>query len=242
MTAMMSTIAPNPIAIPHAGVHAIQAGPVLPPRMTGRSMEVPHTRASWKSWPMLVIVLASIAIVVAVVMMVWPPTPVDAGRKIVQPPAPERMETDPLPPAGAGNSNGADPWGGHSRVDPPAPPRQTPDPLPAAPAPAPRDPLGDPFGGLGGATGGLTPGGDVAFAVMAHACTKLKSCPNADDTLMAVCDGLAALPHAAAPACDAEKRCFDAIDKLDCTQDLSQSTPASLMMNMQDCVTAATTC
>ncbi len=177
-------------------------------------------------------------------MMVWPPSPADAGRKVVQPPAPERMETDPLPPPGAGNSNGADPWGGRSQADPPVAPRQTPDPLPPAapaapPQPAPQDPFANPFGGL---SAPLSAGGDVAFAVMAHACTKLKSCPNADDTLTAVCDSLAAFPHGAPPTCDAAKRCFEAIDKLDCSQDLSQTSPASMMMNMQDCVKAATTC
>ncbi len=238
---MMRTIAPHPIAVP----------PVLPPRMTGRSQAVEPHRSSWKSWPMLVIVLASAAIIVALVMMVWPPAHADAGkRNVIHPPAPERMNTDPLPPAGAGNANGADPWGGHSQVDPapdpapdpaaPAMPRATPDPLPTAPLPdnqAPRDPFAgnSTFGGLGAHST------DVMFAAMEHACTKAKSCPNSDDTLTQICDSLSLFPHGAAPTCDAAKRCFEAIDKLDCDAGISSS-PMGVVTTVQDCTKALTAC
>lgn len=236
MPQMIAAIAPNPIAVPMNG------GTVLPPRVTGRGMRAEKPRASWKSWPMLVIVLASVAIIVAVVLMVWPPPAHDAGRKVVQPPAPERMETDPLPPAGAGNSNGADPWGGHSQVDPPkAPvaPRATPDPLPPSPRGQPQDPLADPFGPDPFA-GGLNAQNATAMmqAVMTHACDKLKSCPNADDMTTAVCDGFKMFPKAPPPSCDAAQKCFDAIDKMDCTDDAN---PMSVM-NMQSCMQAALSC
>lgn len=241
MPQMIAAIAPHPIAIPHA-TYTPGSGPVLPPRVTGRSAAAHPAKSSWKSWPMLVIVLASVAIVVAVVLMVWPPGQADAGRKMLsQPPAPERMETDPLPPAGAGNTNGADPWGGHSQADPPAQPRVTPDPLPKAPPPADplRDPFGstDPFAGLSAASGGA-----VFQAVLVHACTKLKSCPNPDDTVNTMCDAFSMFPKAPPPKCDAATRCFEAIDKMDCATDLNNMNPGDVMMKMQDCMTAATTC
>jgi len=244
MPQMITAIAPNPIAIPQAAYNPGPSGTVLPPRMTGRSAAVRPAKSSWKSWPMLVIVLASVAIVVAVVMMVWPPGQTDQGRKMLsQPPAPERMETDPLPPPGAGNTNGADPWGGHSQADPPkAPvtPRATPDPLPPKPqAPDPQDPFGssDPFAGLTSVSGGA-----VFQAVLVHACTKLKSCPNPDDTVTTMCDAFAMFPKAPPPKCDAATRCFDAIDKMDCATDLGNMSPGDVVMKMQDCMTAATSC
>ena len=244
MPQMIAAIAPNPIAIPQAAYNPGPSGTVLPPRMTGRSAAVRPPKSSWKSWPMLVIVLASVAIVVAVVMMVWPPGQTDQGRKMLsQPPAPERMETDPLPPPGAGNTNGADPWGGHSQADPPkAPvtPRATPDPLPPKPqAPDPQDPFGssDPFAGLTSVSGGA-----VFQAVLVHACTKLKSCPNPDDTVTTMCDAFAMFPKAPPPKCDAATRCFDAIDKMDCATDLGNMSPGDVVMKMQDCMTAATSC
>src|SRR6185312_9249628 len=108
-------------------------------------------------------------------------------------PAPERMDTDPLPPPGAGNPNGADPWkNGDPNAQPHAQvvPRSTPDPLPAQPPQQPDDDQFG-FGGLanglaGGTTGGnIITGGspDFMFSAMGHACQKLKTCPNADDTL-----------------------------------------------------------
>ena len=239
MPERIHTIAPHPFAVP-AARPALGSGPVLPPRVTGRSRAVEPERSAWKSWPMLVIVLASAAIIVALVMMVWPPS-ADAGKHgVVQPPAPERMSTDPLPPAGAGNANGADPWGGHSQADPAPPPRATPDPLPHAPLPDNQAaPNQDPFAGGGLGLGGKST--DVMFAAMEHACTRAKSCPNSDDTLTSICDSLALFPHNAAPNCDAAKRCFDAIDKLDCDAGISSS-PMGVVTTVQDCTRALTAC
>src|SRR5512141_3477425 len=81
MPQMIAAIAPHPIAIPQA-YNPNAGGTVLPPRVTDRSAAVRPAKSTWKSWPMLVIVLASVAIVVAVVMMVWPPGQTDAGRKM----------------------------------------------------------------------------------------------------------------------------------------------------------------
>ena len=239
MPHMIANLAPNPISVPRD-----YAAPILPPRQTGRSINAQQPR-SWKSWPMLVIVLASIAIVVAVVMMVWPPAQADAGRHVTQPPAPERMETNPLPPPGAGNSNGADPWGGHSQADPaPATPRVTPDPLPPSAPPqnhaAPQDPFADPFGGIGSL--GLNASPDIMMTAMAHACTKLKSCPNADDVMTQICETVAMFPQTAPPTCDAGKRCLESIDKLDCNATFDNTSPLALANQFQDCVKAATSC
>ncbi|MFT3692261.1 MAG: hypothetical protein QM831_03915 [Kofleriaceae bacterium] len=251
MPQSLHTIAPNPIAVPPQGraeqAYQAQSGySVLPPRQTGRSMPAQSSHSSWRSWPMLVIVLASIAIVVAVYMMVTPDHP-DQGKHVVTPPAPEKMETDPLPPPGAGNSNGADPWGGHSQADPPkAPsqpitPRDTPDTVPNTPPPRNQAQPDDPFGGMGG-FGGITQGtGDVMMAAMSHACKRLKSCPNADDTMTDVCEAVAMFPQNPPPNCDAAKKCFDAIDKMDCTDDLN-SNPLGMVNTVQDCMKAATAC
>lgn len=228
----LHTIAPDPIAFPPQGrAHdAYQAHMVLPPRQTGRSMPAQSSHSAWRSWPMLVIVLASIAIVVAVYMMVTPDH-ADQGRHVITPPAPEKMETDPLPPPGAGNSNGADPWGGHSQITP----RVTPDPVPNTPPPANRAQPA-PFGGISGATP------DIMMAAMAHACKRLKSCPNADDDMMTnVCETVSMFPQNPPPNCDAAKKCFDAIDKLDCDAD-PNSDPLSMVNTVQDCMQAVTTC
>lgn len=237
-------VGPMPSVIANAYAPVREAStPVLPPRQTGRSYAAQSASTrSWKSWPMLVIVLASIAIVVAVVMMVWPPSQADAGRHVAQPPAPERMETDPLPPAGAGNTNGADPWGGHSQADPK--PRQTPDQIPNTPPPpnaAQPDPTGpDPFAGIG-QLGGVA-GADMMMAAAAHACIKMKSCPNADDLMTQICETVTMFPQTAPPNCDAGKRCLDAIDKMDCDADMSNTSPLTLANQFQDCIKAATSC
>jgi hypothetical protein len=226
--------APLPQMIAQARAEVV---PILPPRPNHSAYALPKQRSMWKSWPMLVIVLASIAIVVAVVFMFWPPS-ADAGKRVLQPPpAPERMETNPLPPPGQGNSNGADPWGGssggHSQADPP--PRQTPDPPTAHNDP---NDLLSPFGNVAGT------GSDVMSALLAHACKKMKSCPSAgdDDLLANACDALAMMGQSTAPpTCDAAKRCFDAIDKMDCT-DAFGGNPMAAVASMQACTTAMTSC
>ena len=234
----------------------VVAQPILPPRPTGRSFAAAKAeRSTWKSWPMLVIVLASIAIIVAVVLMVWPASSdAAAGKRSLQPPpAPERMETNPLPPPGQGNNNGADPWGGHSQIDPdqtdPVPghggaqPRHTPDPIPQAPV-APQDP-DDPFSGMGqlGQLGGMG-NTNVMVAMMAHACDKLKACPSGadDDMLTNVCDSFSMFAQRSAPpTCDAAKRCFDAIDKMDCSSS-GFASPVTAVTSLQDCTRAMTSC
>ena len=74
---------------------------ILPPRVTARHATgtVDEPRSALRHWPIVVIVLAVLAIVAAVVLMVWPPSN-DSGKKAnpaLQGPAPEHMDTSPLP-------------------------------------------------------------------------------------------------------------------------------------------------
>ena len=110
--------------------------PILPPRPTGRLATMqPGPRAAWASWPVIVIIIAVIAILVAVVVRAWPAHDSGPEHTLQPPPAPERMNTDPL------LLQGADPWGNnapHSNVVPrptpdpatPLPPQDTDDSLP----------------------------------------------------------------------------------------------------------------
>ena len=193
---------------------------------------------------MIVIVLATIAIAVAVVIMVLPPSSSSepacrqaaASQKAAA--GPERMETDPLPPPGPGNTNGADPWGGHSQIDPPqapATPKRPADPDDLRLADP--DDFADPFAGMArNATG------DFWFSALDHACQKLKTCPDANQTTIAtVCDTLSLLPKSPT-TCATGKRCLDAIDRLSCTQTGSLADPTSIVTMFQDCTTAATSC
>jgi hypothetical protein len=207
--------------------------PILPPRPTGSGVAVqPREHSVWRSWPMLVIVVATLAILGAVVVMVWPHHETAASHTLAPPPAPERMDTDPLPAQ-------PDPWQQpHSQVTP----RSTPDPLPPQPAQPPDD---DQFG-FGGITGGNLGLGaaspDFMLAALGHACKKLKTCPNADDTLDVLCDTYMAFPQTtAAPSCAEAQRCLDAIDNMSCSQS-GYGSPLSVVNMFQDCTKAITSC
>jgi hypothetical protein len=215
--------------------------PILPPRPTGSGVAVqPAPRAAWKSWPVLVIIVAALAILAAVVIMVWPQHEASASHTLAPPPAPERMDTDPLPPQGTGSQNGADPWSQpHSQVTP----RSTPDPQPPQP---PQQPDDDQFG-FGGAIGGGNLGigatsPDFMLAALGHACKKLKTCPNADDTLTTLCDTYMAFPQTApSPTCAEAKRCLDAIDNMSCSQS-GYGSPLAVVNMFQDCTKAIASC
>ncbi|MBV8761464.1 MAG: hypothetical protein JO257_29475 [Deltaproteobacteria bacterium] len=231
---------PLPALIAAAAVSPQPARQVLPPRPTGtRIAAQPEPRSSiWRNWPVLVIVLAATAIIGAVVIMVWPQHRGEASHTLKPPPAPERMDTDPSP------STGADPWGKQGNAAPVVP-RSTPDPLPAQP---PQQPDDDQFG-FGGLANGLANGGtvtgtspDFMFAAMGHACKKLATCPNADDTLKSICDVYSSFPPAAPPAnCAPAQRCLDAIDNMSCSQS-GYGSPLSVVNMFQDCTKAITSC
>jgi hypothetical protein len=227
--------APAPVVVP---VKDAPSQPILPPRPTGRSVAAqPQPHAS--RWPIYVIGLALIAIAGAVVIMVWPQHDSPAEHTLQPPPAPERMDTDPMPQPGT-----ADPWGNnapHSQVVP----RSTPDPLPAQPPQQPDDDQQFGFGGALGAGGiGAAGGGspDFMLAALGHACKKLKTCPNADDTLDTLCDTYMAFPVTAPPSnCATAQKCLDAIDSMSCSQS-GYGSPLSVVQMFQDCTKALTSC
>ena len=142
------------------------------------------------------------------------------------------MDTDPLP-------QHADPWQQNNAPHSQVTPRSTPDPLPAQP---PQQPDDDQFG-FGGITGGLGAASpDFMLAALGHACKKLKTCPNADDTLDTLCETYMAFPQATAPTTCAEaQRCLDAIDNMSCSQS-GYGNPLSVVNMFQDCTKAITSC
>src|SRR5262249_53951747 len=109
--------AAQPAPPPLTALHEQASQAVLPQRPAGMSwthMQRQGPQPSpWRSWPMLVIILAMIAIVTAVVIMVWPSSSRADGKNPEPPPAPEKMNTKP--------SANDDPWGpSSSSTEPPA--------------------------------------------------------------------------------------------------------------------------
>jgi hypothetical protein len=230
--------------------------PVLPPRPTGQmagQTARESQRSTWKSWPMLVIILATIAIVTALVIMVWPTSRVaNAKHTLEPPPAPERMDTNSLTPSPTAppvkpprdpQRGPDDPWANPS---PPhssnTPSRRTPDPLP------PSDPdLVDPFGHTGGMSG-LGPLGGMAGlnaglmkAMLQHGCDRLAACGSTDDMLRMTCKvGLDAVKNAPPPpTCPAAERCIKKLDQLDCAIHVTGfSDLLTLLPDAQDCLAA----
>lgn len=200
--------------------------PILPPRPTGRSMKAASPRSAiWRNWPILVIVLAVGAIVIATIIMVMPEGKSSGKRQLMNPPAPERMETNPLPP----KASQADPWGqpGTQPQQPPMPPDD------------PDDLLGQlPQGG------GVSGTGAFMLTMFDKACKKLKSCPNIDTAMLSqACDQFSSMapPPAAPRNCPAAQRCLDAIDKLSCDQ-AGASSPLAAVYLITDCTTALNDC
>jgi hypothetical protein len=207
--------------------------PILPPRQTGswRAKDT-ESRSLWRSWPMIVIGVAVLAIVSAVVIMVLPQETKKSGKKIgAPPPAPERMDVDPTNPKSSQLTppQGNDPW--------------QPDPDPSLPRPKlqpsqpdPNDP-NDLFGQLGN--------GSIGAAMMAvalnKACAKMQTC-GGDPALTAACDMVshATVPNALPASCPAAQRCVDAIDKLSCTD--NDQNIMTLVTNIQACTDAINNC
>ncbi len=254
---------------PHLATTMISPSPapasaILPPRPTGRMQSEPG-RSMWRNWPVIVIVLAVIAIGAAVFLMMWPQaSDAKAGStKLPPPPAPERMDTNPLAPRDPGASipqGGADPWskgnGGQPAVPPPDPP-VPPDPPDPDDTIDPDDLLKDPFANPGGGLGtnGTSPfgrmgvGGALVFAMVQRACDRMKQCPtsSAADMCKVVEQSLGQFPIPAPPAsCVAAQRCLSQIDKLDLCGSSSNALGGGglaevtmLMSTAQDCIDAA---
>ncbi|HEY5946715.1 MAG TPA: hypothetical protein VIV40_14530 [Kofleriaceae bacterium] len=233
----MATAQAVPVVMP---VQQEGSQPILPPRTTARSVAVVRPHSLWRSWPMLVIILAVIAIVTATVIMIMPPGAKHGDGKMSAPPAPERMETNPLPD----KSSQLDPWDNGVPGSVPHAQPQPQAPSPAAPDPDPDDDIwgGSAGGGGGGGIAGGFGGGGASFMISAldHACKKMKACPNADQSMLAsVCDAVSVMPKPPAPTnCPAAQRCFDSIDKMSCA-DATQATPHSVFTMFTECTEAA---
>jgi len=260
---------PRPAA--NAAVPAAIAGdgsqPVLPPRPTGRLPAAP-VRTSWiRSWPLVVIVLAVLAILTAVVLMVWPPSSATDGdmHGTVPPPAPERMDTNPLvpdqphtvtpstPPSPPATPARPDPW-----ADPDQSSRTTPPQIDIPDDPD--DDLDDPGGVVGGVVGGGGGGGSTGgtrvplagrYAVMMeislHMCDRAKQCGQQNGALESYCDVIRRSMQSydlQAPVCAARTRCLRHIDELSCsgTIDFSLQGLQDVKNQVQDCVDATTSC
>ena len=226
------------------------SAPVLPPRPTGRAPAAPAHASGWRSWPVLVIIVAGIAIVVAAVLMVWPPSRGqggDAGKHVVQPPAPERMDTQ-NPGMAAPRTQPAprpDPWSQpHAAVPSPHDPSadltppddshddQDSDPD-AVPPPTPRG-RPAPRRGLTVNTSGV-----VMLAMAVHLCRKMVQCGNDDLTTKSMCDTVASSATDIPANCPAANRCLERIDAMSCSSqndDLSQLT--MLLTQFRDCADA----
>jgi hypothetical protein len=214
--------------------------PILPPRPTGRMYATSSAPATswWKSWPLIVIVLAGLAIVTAVILMVLPPGgSSDKGvikdkGSLAPPPAPERMDTNPLPPSQPAPPRAGDPWsngGTQGKTDPL--PKRSPDiDIPDDPDPG----VGNPGGSLGGINGT----GAMMMAMMGHACSRAASCGALDSTLKQYCE-LTKIPTGTPPTCAAAKRCLQHIDEVDCSTKFDDlSALQSVTYKFQDCVEA----
>lgn len=229
-----------PVALP---VTPPAEGPILPPRPTGRSPTVIPPPSMWRSWPVLVIVVSSLALVAAIVFMMWPYSSEASKKHVLEPPpAPERMETNPLPaqpPPPGQNPPDVDPWGPpaaqrHGAADPP--PRHSVDPFadpdPASPAIDDNDPFSIPHPNLS-SPNALR----LANAIGKHLCDKLTQCTGNPTMSSALC-GAYGQGNITAPTCPAAQRCIQHIDALTCSDATDAASSWELMQKLHDCVEA----
>jgi hypothetical protein len=181
-----------------------------------------------------------------VVLMVMPPgKDAEADTRIPPPPAPERMDTNPLPPQGSmitppsTPAPGApDPWSQPKPPDPQAqidPDDPTADPF-ANPNPGRRS--ADPLANLGFNSRGSA----VMVGVLQHACARLAAC--GDPQVGLICSSMTQLfGNTPAPTCAAAQRCFERIDQVQCDAKMSsQADMLGLMTAVPDCAEAMTSC
>jgi hypothetical protein len=187
-------------AFPH------EDAPSILPTRPGAAARSTAPRASiWRHWPIAVMSLAVVAILIALAVLFWSPGSSSHASKQPPPPAPERMETDPLP----------------------AQPQQAPMP---APPPTPIDPWAVPSAPHAQLSPGATP--DVPSCVLriqASACVRALSwCGNRSDDLELLCqDADVDLGRHTG----AMKRCLEHIEQIDCA---ALSTEASLKDSIRD--------
>lgn len=208
---------------------------ILPPRESARMPVQKSGGSLLKNWPVLVIILAGIAIAAAVVLMMWPPaSTAKADTRLPPPPAPERMDTNPMPPKGSmitppsapSAPSGIDPWAKPddlSQIDPADP---TIDPL--RPNPGVPSIQSNPF--TGGNAG-------LIVSVVEHACTRLAACgdPQIGATCATATQMMKAFGAPPAPTCAAAQRCLARIDQMDCNTTLDSAGLLSLYSAYDDC-------
>lgn len=226
--------------------------PVLPPRPTGQSYPAEPKASRLRSWPVLVIILATVAIVVAVVLMVWPSgrRDLDGKHTIAPPPAPERMQTAPEmkppqmpnpkvlpapPPAGTPQA----PWTG--QIDPPPPdPNGSPlaTDLDDDDDPGFKDPFASPHGSQPGHP--QRNGHDaMMLALMKHVCQKVLQCSAADPRATTTCNALVHRPSPPPANCPAADRCLRRIDAIGCGNQADNLAQLStLILQPGDCAEA----
>jgi hypothetical protein len=258
--------APAPVAGRRNRPDAAQ--PVLPPRPTTRGAIAEPPASGWRSWPVIVIALAMVAIVVAVVLMVWPMTRHDADGKHAAgpPPAPERMQTVPevaTPPAQPPSTQGAPPDPDRRAVRPQAGLRDpwAPDPTdpgaraPGRPAPDDtpgddvddvdvlKDPFSTPHAQItprGRRRLSVNSGGLVVMAMAAHLCRKVLQCGTADPAMQSTCSAIAQQSAPPPANCPAAARCLAHIDTLGCdAQPDDLSQIGKMLMQVGDCAEAS---
>jgi hypothetical protein len=202
--------------------------PVLPPRPTGRMYAAaPTGHAWWKSWPLLVIIVASFAIVIAAVFMVWPvkDSPDEGAKKLTVPPAPERMDTNPLPPNDpkVAPKITPDPWSGNGGT---VTPKKTPD------IDIPDDPDDDPAPGKTKISGT----GAAMLMIMNHACDRATACGKLDAVLKDYCELNKKQAISPPTNCPSLTKCLEAIDGMSCDNlDDDISTLQSALYKIQTC-------
>ena len=239
----MVPAASAPVAM-HEARHAErqdESQPILPPRPTGR-MQRAEPRSLWKQWPVIVIVIAVLAIAAAIAILLWPDKTKDAPKTLPPPPAPERMDTNPLGPQGSVTPSppppADDPWSDHGGAAGGGAPAPAPAPVSPDPDIDPSDPLANPFG-----PGRGSPTAQTSFTILKHACARIVSCGNTDPLFRATCDGVTRMiPNGPAPTCAAAQRCIARLDSLDCDAALDVTNPSSVMMDIKDCLDAAWSC
>ncbi len=213
-----AAVAPMPMPMP-----APQPRAVLPPRTTASQHAVDgEPRSAWRNWPVVVIVVAVLAIVGAVGVMVWPQPKPSAAHHAVAPPAPlDHMDTNPLPPAPPPANIAPppppasdDPW--HSQRDPmPIPPDRSIDP----------PNLGD-------------PNIDLLTAAFQHFCHARAGCPDGDPVIEGACIA-AEQQHPTPPTCTAARRCLARFDRMSCDDRLDLLGVQNLFATFDDCSEAA---
>jgi hypothetical protein len=169
--------------------------------------------------------------------MFWlPPSNESDAHTLKPPPAPERMDMNPIPPPSSAPQP-ADPWGAppHAQLQRPTPR------MPAAPI-DPVDPFADPGSAPLGGTGNL----DFLATFGRHLCDRLSQCGNTSEDVVSYCNYMKAIPQPAnsgPPTCPAAKRCLEHVDAMSCsTQPDDAQAVAQIMTQVPDCLDAITSC